>query len=216
MSALPPIRLTKEKGVVPAEQPVPTQTEEERRQQEAQEYLRDHPPRVKQQTPEEIEAMREQALAAIPHSLGVPIPEVSGVTEEQLRNNPSNYKPAMEQTIAALVPTVSNETIVQRVLQENPSVLTEAAQPAVKAPVVERDERQQWVCVQGDGIRTVTDKEPHPIFGSDAHLMDQLVRCPVCNSISVRKVMPGEDPNHYRDADASKKDLDRLRLTRDA
>ena len=213
MSALPPIVPTKKEevppGIVPASQPVVEVTEEERRQQEAQEYLDSLRPNEKM-TAERIEEIRQQALAAIPRANGIPIPESNEVTEEQLRNNPSNYQPAIENTFKAM----SSATFAPTV-SVNPSVVEEAAKPAVAAPVADTDERQQWVCVQGDGIRTVTDGVKHPVFGSDAHMLDQLVKCPQCGSISVRKVMPGEDPDRYRDANPAPKDLDYLRLHRD-
>ena len=226
MSALPPIRLTKEKPkpipgvtvpmpgdeeefnrlaipgvpdpqIIPMSQQVPTgPTEEERRQQEAEEFLRDHP-QQRPATPEEIEAERQATLATIPHAAGKPIPEIAGITEEQLRNNPSNYQPAMEQTVAANTFQATSTEVIRPTVTMNPSVNTEAAKPAVIAVTVTQDERQQWVCVQGDGIRTITDTVKHPIFGSDAHLMDQLVKCPMCGSISVRKVMDGEDPDRH-------------------
>jgi hypothetical protein len=210
VSALPPIRVTKAKDVVPASEPVVEVTEEERRQQEALEYVQSR--RVQpQQTPEQIEAMRQETLTMVPRVNGIPIPELAGITEEQMRNNPSNYQPAIAETAQAsafqptptgqIVPSVTldgyPQTGTSAGIVSNPSVLTEAAKPAVAAKAKEADERQQWVCVQGDGIRTVTDAVKHPVFGSDAHLMDQLVKCPQCGSISVRKLGPGEDPDRH-------------------
>jgi hypothetical protein len=215
MSALPPIRVTKAKevmpnaqrqhpvetpapvtDVVPASEPVVVQTEEERRQQEALEYVQSRRVRP-QQTPEQIEAIRQETLATIPRANGIPIPEVAAITEEQMRNNPSNYQPAIAETAqaSAFQPTPTGQIVPS--VTHNPSVLTEAARPAVAATPKDEDPRQQWVCVQGDGIRTVTDAVKHPVFGSDAHLMDQLVKCPQCGSISVRKLGPGEDPDRH-------------------
>lgn len=166
--------LIQPKEVVPADQPVVAQTEEERREQEAREYLASLPQR-RQATPEEIEAERQQTLAGVPMINGLPIPENGTLTQEQLRNNPSNYQPAIEEFVAK-----TGEIAVATVTREQP---TTAA-----------DTRQQWVCVTSDGIRTLDPKGGvHPPFGSDAHLMDMMVRCPRCNSASVRKVMPGED-----------------------
>ena len=119
-----------------------------------------------------------------------PAPEI---TEEQLRNNPSNYQPAMENTFKAM----SAATFEPTVTVANPSVVEAAATPAVVAQAEATDERQQWVCVQGDGIRSETKGAKHPVFGSDAHMVDQLVRCPQCGSMSVRKVMPGDDPDRH-------------------
>lgn len=77
--------------------------------------------------------------------------------------NPSDYRPAEP---------------------ENASVVPPAAKPKERAP----DKRQAWVCVTDMGIRT-----GHEVFRSDAHLLGNMVRCPECEGISVRKVEDGEE-----------------------
>lgn len=173
----------KDPHVVPASQPVEEVTEQERRAQEARDYLASLPQR-KPATPEEIEAERQATLATIPMANGRPIPESGTLTQQQMENNPSNYKPAIEGFIEAQRPAVQ---------QEEPIVVT-AATFAQPAKPTSKDERQMWLCVQSDGIRTMDNKgQVHPAFQSDAHLADRMVRCPVCDSASVRKVMEGED-----------------------
>jgi hypothetical protein len=171
-----------EPGIIPADAPRILTTEEERRAQEARDYLASLPQAQRQRTEEEIQAIRAETLASVPMVNGVPIPEPTGLTQEQLRNNPSNYQPAIEEFVAK-----SAEQAVATV-----TVTTQQERPVVEEKPV--DERQQWVCVQSDGIRTLDNKgQVHPVFGSDAHLMDIMVRCPTCESVSVRKVQPGED-----------------------
>jgi hypothetical protein len=73
-------------------------------------------------------------------------------------------------------------------------VVVTAASFAPSSQPAQADNRQWWVCVQSDGIRTLDNTGTvHPAFQSDVHLMDVMVRCPVCDSMSVRKVQPGED-----------------------
>jgi hypothetical protein len=167
--------------VVPASQPMVRTTEEERRAQEARDYLASLPQHQRQRTEEELQAIRAETLASVPMANGVPIPEPSGLTQEQMRNNPSNYQPAIEDFVAK-----SGEQAVATVTYSAPQ------EKPVKA--AEIDNRQWWVCVQSDGIRTMDNAgQVHPAFQSDVHLMDVMVRCPVCESVSVRKVQPGED-----------------------
>ena len=126
----------------------------------------------------------EMAAGVAARAMGPePAPQI---TEEQLRNNPSNYVPAIDSFVAK-----SNEEFKMTVTtQENPSVV----QPAPKPQPVESDDRQQWMCVTSDGIRSYDNKgNLHPIFRSDAHKLDHMVTCPECGSTSVRKVAPDED-----------------------
>jgi hypothetical protein len=169
--------------IIPADAPRVEQTEQERRAQEAREYLESLPPAQRQRTEEEIEAIRQQTLASVPMVDGKPVPEPSGLTQEQMRNNPSNYQPAIEDSVAK-----SGEVAFATVTRETP------VQEAPPRKPTDVDNRQWWVCVQSDGIRTMDNKgQVHPPFQSDVHLMDVMVRCPVCDSVSVRKVLPGED-----------------------
>ena len=180
---LPPIVPTADPQVIPAEQPVVEITEQERRQQEVQEYLDSLKP-TPTMSAERIEEIRQQVLATVPMANGVPIPESGTLTQEQMRNNPSNYQPAIEPYLEQA--GVSSETIVMGEIREEPPVETVAPQAV--------DERQQWVCVQSDGIRTLDNTgRVHPAFGSNAHLLDNMVACPTCGSLSVRKVGDGED-----------------------
>lgn len=173
--------------VVPATQPVVEITEEERRAQEARDYLASLPPAQRQRTEEEIQEEAAALRATIPMANGKPIPEPSGLTQEQMRNNPSNYQPAIDPFLAQA--GRSDEQIVMGVTREEPPV-----QQAAPVKPQDTDTRQAWVCVQSDGIRTMDNKgQVHPIFRSDVHLMDVMVRCPVCDSTSVRKVLDGED-----------------------
>jgi hypothetical protein len=203
MADLPPIKPTPKVAdaahtirttVVRADQPVEVETEEEIRQREAQEYLDSIPESQRQRmTEEEIQAERDATLAGVPMANGKPIPEPSGLTQEQMRNNPSNYQPAIEDTIAANTFTgVSSEIMAPTVTRGEPVIVNAASFD--KLPATEEDNRQWWVCIQSDGIRTMDNKgQVHAAFQSDVHLMDVMVRCPVCESVSVRKVQPGED-----------------------
>jgi hypothetical protein len=138
----------------------------------------------------QVKAAREQMIAEERaegervRALGPePAPQI---TEEQLRNNPSNYVPAIDTFMAQS----AEEFRMTVTTQDNPTVV----QPAPKAKADDDDKRQQWVCVTSDGIRSYDNKGAlHPVFGSDAHLMDHMVTCPECGSTSVRKVQPGED-----------------------
>lgn len=178
--------------VVPASQPVVEQTEQERRAQEARDFLASLPPAQRQRTEEEIAAERAEVLATVPMANGVPIPESGTLTQEQMRNNPSNFQPAIEPFLEQA--GVSSETIVMGVKREPVDVLLTQEQIDNAPKPQETDNRQWWVCVQSDGIRTMDNKGVvHPAFQSDVHLMDVMVRCPLCESVSVRKVMPGEN-----------------------
>lgn len=131
---------------------------------------------AKAETPEELRMRldREDAAtrASIPSFNGVIQPEPHPeITEEQMRANPSNYQPALEEQLAAAEPA-----------RTNPSVIV----PTV-APATEEDERQQWVCLQEDGIRT-----GHPVFRSNVHLINNMVQCPQCETTHVRRLEPGE------------------------
>lgn len=124
----------------------------------------------------------ERAAGEAARAMGPePTPEI---TEEQLRNNPSNYVPAIDTFLAQ-----SKEEMNVSVTQ-NPSVRV----PDQVVESSEQDERQLWVCVMSDGIRSFdATGKLHPAFRSDAHKLDQMVRCPTCESVSVRKVMADED-----------------------
>lgn len=228
--------------VVPAEQPVVEQTEEERREQEARDYVNSLRP-TEQMTEERIQEIRADVLRSIPHVGGKPVPETTAVTEEQLRANPSNYVPAIADYVKDQEPPPPSSMMGAMLhgypaqirpdgtmyVPEHPLLdtrmpyevqldylnrlkgIAEAPRPTTDsersrggvyiqekaAPVEPTEERQGWVCVQGDGIRTNTNGGVHEVFYSDAHLLDRLVRCPQCDSISVRKVMPGEDPSQH-------------------
>jgi hypothetical protein len=197
-------------GVIPASQPVVEITEQERRQQEVQEYLDSLKP-TPTMSAERIEEIRQQVLATVPMANGIPIPESGTLTQEQMRNNPSNYQPAIEPYLEQAA--VSSDTIVIGVHVEDTVAPPEnqqggafAAAARVAAPVVAPepqpvDERQQWICVGSDGIRTLDSAGAvHPAFRSDAHLLDNMVQCPTCKSFSVRKVMPDEDLKQSRQA----------------
>jgi hypothetical protein len=196
--------------VVPATQPVEEQTEQERRAQEARDYLASLPQAQKQRTEEEMQAIRNETLASVPMVDGKPIPESGTLTQEQMRNNPSNYQPAIEPFIEQA--SVSSETIEMGIIRDgqpgyyqpdieasrNSDAIVvggvDAKEKARVKPEAPPDNRQWWVCVQSDGIRTMDNKGVvHPAFQSDVHLMDVMVRCPVCDSTSVRKVLDGED-----------------------
>lgn len=155
MSALPPIV------------PTPKDDEEHKRQTKA----------AYDAMIEEERAAGEAARAMGPE----PHPEI---TEEQLRNNPSNYVPAIDSFLAQ-----SKEEMHVTVTQ-NPSVRV----PDPVAVTEDSDTRQLWVCVMSDGIRSFdATGKLHPAFHSDAHKLDQMVRCPTCESVSVRKVLADED-----------------------
>lgn len=111
-----------------------------------------------------------------------PVPSI-GPTAEQLANNPSDFRPEEHPEVDEGAINLGAEQVAAR----NPSVLVEAARPAVAAPPVDDDRRQRWVCVEANGIRT-----EHPAFHSDVHLLENLVRCPVCDSTSVRMAEAGE------------------------
>lgn len=169
-------------------------------------------PEDKAETPEEKAARldREDALtlASIPKVNGVPIPEHVNLTREQLENNPSDYHPPGEDVP---IPVREEEdtfvehhvTVVDPRPQPNPSVMVPEPQP-----VAEIDDRQQWLCLQDDGIRT-----RHPAFRSSAHLIDHMVACPVCGNTHVRMVQPGEDVNDFALLDwQAQRDRERERL----
>jgi hypothetical protein len=133
------------------------------------------PPSQEEQIAAEL-AERERLV-----SLG-PVPG-TGPTLEQLQNNPSDFRPEDH-------PEVDEGAInlgAEQVAAQNLSVLPEAAKPAVATPAADTDKRQRWVCIEQNGIRT-----EHPVFHSDVHLLENLVRCPVCDSTSVRMADPAE------------------------
>ncbi len=151
--------------------PAPGEMEEiERREHEAQ-----------------VKAARDQMLreetaeADRIRSLG---PQPNGVTEEDLRNNPSNYVPPSEPPDNA----PGYDPFANSVVAVNPSIHAETVPaPRVASPPESADTRQRWLCVGSDGIRT-----GHPAFRSDVHLMGSMVACPECDSQRVRKIEPGE------------------------
>lgn len=112
-------------------------------------------------------------LADLPRFAGVLQPEPVMTTKEQRENNPSDYHPP-------------EETVPATSAAENPSVMR--PEPVIKP--VEADPRQAWLCLQPDGVRT-----DHPMFRSNAHLLDQAVLCPKCENMHVRKLQPGENPD---------------------
>lgn len=112
---------------------------------------------------EQAEADRIRALGPEPH------PEI---TPEMRANNPSDYHPQPD------------ETIDIRDYPPNPSVI-QVPQDRSKASAA--DTRQRWICIGDTGIRT-----GHPAFRSDAHHLGQMVHCPECDGIHVRKVAPDE------------------------
>lgn len=157
-------------------------------------------PKPSEESPEEKTARldREDAAvrASIPMFNGVPIPENHRLTREQLENNPSDYHPPDE----TFVPPVR----IEEEPLPNPSVMQIAPKPAPTTT----DERQQWFCLQDDGIRT-----RHPVFGSNAHLIEQMVACPVCGNTHVRRVEPGEPIDDFSLLDwQAQRDRERERL----
>jgi hypothetical protein len=144
-----------------------------------------------EETPEQRKARldREDAetRASIPMFNGMPIPDPALMpkpqTLEEMKANPSNFLPALEEPMEA--PASSGEKPAEiTVTHENPSVVV--PEPA---PVVEKaDTRQLWICLQQDGLRN-PKCEP---FRSNAHLIDQRVECPNCGGWHVRRVEPGE------------------------
>ncbi len=123
---------------------------------------------------ERAEAARLMALGPIPNP---------AMTVEALANNPSDFRPEEHPAVDEGAINLGAEQLAQR----NASVLTAQARPAVAPAAVDTDERQLWVCVHTNGLRT-----EHPVFRSDAHLLSVMVHCPTCDGISVRKVEPGE------------------------
>ena len=156
-----------------------------------------------EETPEEKAARldREDALtrASIPMVNGLPIPEHVNLTREQLENNPSDYHPP-----SGDVPIPVRQEEDTFVSQVNPSVMIPEQHPVP----VDSDDRQQWLCLQDDGIRT-----RHPAFRSSAHLIDHMVACPECGNTHVRMVQPGEDVNDFSLLDwQAQRDRERERL----
>ena len=154
------------------------------------------------ETPEQKQARldREDAetRASIPMVNGVPIPAATGLTREALENNPSDYHPPDVE----IPPPVREEE--ERLPVVNPSVMLQMPAPEP----VKVDTRTQWFCLQDDGIRT-----RHPVFGSEAHMLDKMVACPVCGNTHVRKVEPGENTEDYSVLDwQAQRDRERERL----
>lgn len=84
-----------------------------------------------------------------------------------------------------------NPEITQEALENNPSNYKppEEATPMPRAAAkpADGDTRQRWLCINDMGIRS-----GHPVFRSDAHVLGNMVVCPECGGMCVRKVMDGE------------------------